>query len=201
MAEPVGRAVLAEPDLPVDRPGTAAEDVVVRALAELSEQVRGHHERAKARERVIDKLHAELERLRVGEQGLLLRPVTIDLQRLRDDLLRQADSLPADLDRDRAANLLRSFALSVEQALERCGSVPVRPEIGEVFSPRVHRAVRTVPAESADQDDTIAEVLADGYLDTTSERVTVPARVHVRRWEPAGTDEAAAGAAGGQSDE
>jgi molecular chaperone GrpE len=156
------------------------------AVSDVVDQTRAHHARAEARERVIDQLHAEVERLRVGQESLLLRPVVIDLQTLRGDLLRQAQALPADLDREQMSILLQSFALSVELALERCGSVPVRPEPGAPFSPREHRAVKVRTAVTAEQDGTIAEVVSDGYVDTHTEKVIAPAKVHVWRWEPAG---------------
>jgi len=170
-----------------DATGQEAPDpvaVLAGSVGELVEQVRAHHARAHARERVIDRLHAEVERLRVGEQGLLLRPIVTDLQRLHADLLHQARTLSPQLDRQQAASLLESFALSVELALERCGSVPIRPSVGAEFSAREHRAVKLVEAASPEEDGTIAAVVADGYLDTSIDRVTVPARVHVRCWRP-----------------
>ncbi|MGQ0778059.1 MAG: nucleotide exchange factor GrpE [Pseudonocardiales bacterium] len=168
-------------------PDPVADDPVaelVESVGELVEQVRAHHTRAQARERVIDQLHHEVERLRAGEQALFLRPVVTDLQRLRADLLDKAMKLPPRIDQEQVAALLESFALSVELALERCGSVPIRPSVGEEFSAREHRAVKLVAASSPAEDDTVAEVVADGYLDVSTSRVTVPARVHVRRWTP-----------------
>lgn len=170
-----------------DATGQEAPDPVAAlagSVGELAEQVRAHHARAQARERVIDQLHAEIERLRVGEQGLLLRPIVTDLQRLRFDLLHQATTLSPQIDQLQAAVLLKSFALSVELTLERCGSVPIRPSVGTRFSAREHRAVKLVAAASPDDDGMIATVVADGYLDTSTERITAPARVHVWRWTP-----------------
>lgn len=168
-----------------DAAGKPAPDPVAElaeSVGELVEQVRAHHARAQARERVIDQLHLEVERLRVGEQGLLLRPIVTDLQRLRADLLRQATTLSPRIDQEQAAALLESFALSVELTLERCGSLPIRPVAGAEFSAREHRAVKLVAASNPEEDGTIAVVVADGYLDASTDRVTVPARVHVRRW-------------------
>jgi molecular chaperone GrpE len=165
--------------------GGEAQSVVFTGLGELtdaisllSEQIQAHHARAEARERVIDRLHADVERLRAGEQGVVLRPVVTDLQNLRGDLLRQVRTLPPEISRDQVAGLLESFALSVELTLERCGSVPIRPEVGAKFSAREHRAVE---ASREEEDGTIAEVVADGYQDSRTERI-VAARVHVRRW-------------------
>jgi molecular chaperone GrpE len=171
-------------DQPVPDPVAA----LAGSVSELAEQLRAHHARAQARERVIDQLHAEVERLRVGEQGLLLRPIVMDLQRLRGDLLHQATTLSPQIEQKQVAALLESFALSVELTLERCGSLPIRPSVGVQFSAREHRAITLVAASSPDEDGTVALVVADGYLDMNTDRVTMPARVHVRRWTP--SDEA-----------
>lgn len=162
-----------------DRPEIA--DLVTGLTAE----VREHHTRAAARERIIDNLHAELERLRAGERNLLLRPVVTDLQNLRKDLLQHVRKLPGEMGRDQVAGLLESYALSVELALERCGSVPIQPTAGEPFSAREHRAIKVIRTGLPAQDGTVAEVTADGYRDTETGRVTTPARVHIYRLEDA----------------
>jgi len=178
--------VVRDPEVRDGEPAADGRPVGVAALTEavsaLGEQFRAHQARAEARERVIDQLHGEVERLRAGEQAVVLRPVVTDLQNLRGELLRQVRTLPAEMDRDRVIALLESFALEVELALERCGSVPVTPRVGDRFSGREHRAVKSLPATSADEDGTIGEVLADGYQDITTGRVVAAAKVHVRRW-------------------
>ena len=173
-----------EVDHPALSPAPDPVAALARSVGELADQVRAHHARAQARERVIDQLHAEVERLRAGEQSLLLRPIVTDLQRLRTDLLHQATTLLPEIDQKQAATLLESFALSVELTLERCGSLPIRPSVGAQFSAREHRAVKLVAASCPEEDGTVALVVADGYLDTGTDRVAVPARVHVRRWTP-----------------
>lgn len=184
---------MGDPELNVDagqRPDTTGEpgspegeapSALAGEMAELAAQLKEHHARAAARERVIDNLHAEVERLRAGERSSALRPVVTDLQNLRGELLSQAASLPSEITTQFVADLLESFALSAELALERCGIHPLRPEPGQVFSPREHRAVTSVPAPERSQHGTIAAVASEGYLDTTTERVTAPARVHVYR--------------------
>ncbi|RSM84760.1 nucleotide exchange factor GrpE [Kibdelosporangium aridum] len=174
--------------MPDDAPeqGDAQDSLaeLAKQVANVAEQLAASHARAQARERVIDHLHAEVERLRVGEQALLLRPVITDLQSLRRDLLRQAETLPEQIDSAQVSSLLVSFALSAEQALERCGIVPVRPAVGDAYAARQHTAVKILDAETETQHETIAEVVSEGYLDTNTDRVTVPARVAVWRWKP-----------------
>lgn len=155
---------------------------LAEAVSVLGERIQAYDARAEARERVIDQLHAEVERLRAGEQGIALRPIVTDLQNLRGELLRQVRTVPAEIDREQVVRLLDSFALDVELALERCGSLPVRPGVGEKFSGREHRVMKAVEAACVEEDGTIAEVLADGYQDISTGRVLAAAKVHVRRW-------------------
>ena len=196
MSELSGEPTSTQPAEETENAATEAEqadpppDPVV-ALTEvvtgLTKEINAYHARAAARERVIDNLHAEVERLRIGERNLALRPITTDLQRLRTDLLRQAGALSADIGRAQVVDLLESFALTVEQTLERCGVVPIRPEPGAEFAARQHRAIKVLSTTNPDQDGKIAEVRADGYLDTATDRVTDPARVVVWQLTKAAT--------------
>jgi hypothetical protein len=197
--DPVERAAADGPDAERTPEPASAQQVaeLTATVAALARELDRDHARAEARERVIDKLHAEVERLRTGEQSLLLRPLVTDLQKLRNDLLHQASTLPAEFNRQQASGLLESYALSVELTLERCGSIPLRPAVGTAFSAREHHAVRGVPATVAEQDGTVAAVLADGYLDTRTSRVSAPAKVEVWRWT---STDAATGAATRGSD-
>jgi len=153
-------------------------------LAAVRADLAAANDRAAARERVIDRLYEENQRLRNGERQSLLRPVVVDLYRLRDDLLRQAPNLPERITAERMKALLESFAYSAEQALERCGVHLVRPAPGDEFDPRRHRAAGSAPTDAPDQDGRVAEVLADGYLDSVDGRVLSPAAVRLARWTP-----------------
>lgn len=182
-AEPAEEIESTTTDPPEEHAEPAPDPVaaLTEVVAGLAKEINAHHARAAARERVIDNLHAEVERLRIGERNLALRPITTDLQRLRTDLLRQAGELPADIGKAQIADLLESFALTVEQTLERCGVAPIRPEPGTEFGARQHRAIKVLSTTNPAQDGKIAEVRADGYLDTAADRVTDPARVVVWR--------------------
>ena len=158
-------------------------DLAARLTA-VDERTAEFHERSRARERVADRLLEENDRLRTGERNGVLRPVAVDLQRLRNDLLRQAASLPSDMDTPKMAALLESFAFSTEQALERCGIQVVRPRVGDRFDPARHRAEEIERAAAPEDDSTISAVLADGYLDSVVDRAIAPASVRVQRWIP-----------------
>jgi len=148
----------------------------VREVADLSQR---YHARAEQREGVIDLLRSELEVLRRGERRGLLRPLLTDLCRLRGDLLSQAGGLPADFDAAKAADLLCSYAETIEQTLESNGVVTYAPGSQDRFDPRMHRRVGGEPTGDPGQAGHIAAVRRDGYLDIESNSPLAPAEVTV----------------------
>ena len=158
-------------------------------LAQIRDELARGNDRAAAREKVIDQLHEQNQQLRRGEYRQLLRPVSTDLQVLRNELLRQAGNLPDLTPQDMAA-LLKSYADSVELALERAGVRVVKAVPGTRFEPARHRVVAVRDAGSAADDGIVAAVHADGYADAESGRVLTQAAVDVYRWnEPSDVEQ------------
>jgi molecular chaperone GrpE len=170
-----------QPATPDKAPQTDAAGPLFSALteqvAQLAVAAERYHARAEHREGVIDHLHAEVEMLRRGERRGLLRPLLVEMCRLRNDLLRQADDLPGDFDADRARLLLRSYADSVELALEDGGVATFAPEQGDQFQPRMHRRVGGQPTSDPDLTGCVARVRRTGYLDIDSNAPIAPAEV------------------------
>lgn len=150
-------------------------------LAALAHRMELEADRAAFRERVIDRLHADVERLRAVERTGLLRPVVTDLCRLRNDLLRQAATVPHQLTGAQVATLLGSFADVVEQALERCGVAVVQPVPGSAFAAGRQQVVSHVDVEEPALDGTVAAVVQDGYAEIDGGKVVAPARITLHR--------------------
>jgi molecular chaperone GrpE len=148
-------------------------------LSEVADQSRRYHTRAEQRESVIDLLRSELDVLRRGERRGLLRPLLADLCRLRGDLLSQSAALPADFDAGKAADLLRSYAETIELTLDSNGVVTYAPEGGEPFDPRLHRRVGGEPTDDPALAGHIAAVRRVGYLDIEANSPIAPAEVTV----------------------
>lgn len=153
--------------------------LVSAAVQDLADSAQRYHDRAEQRESVIDYLRSELELLRRGERRGLLRPLLTDLCRLRNDLLRQADGLPADYDAEKAAGLLLSYAESVELTLEGNGVVTFAPDEGDAFDPRRHRKVRSTETTDPELGGRVAGVQRVGYLDVESNSPVTLAEVTV----------------------
>lgn len=161
---------------------------VESAVGGLVEAVEAGNDRAVARERVIDRQHQEIERLRSVERVGTMRPVVTDLCRLRNDLLRQAATLGRGTTVEQFADLLRSYADSVEETLDRCG-VGVQPRVvGALFEPGRQQVAGVVEVHGPELDGTVAEVLQDGYSEIDGGKVVVPARITLRRAVAVGPD-------------
>ncbi|HWR47654.1 MAG TPA: nucleotide exchange factor GrpE [Pseudonocardiaceae bacterium] len=168
------------PPLPVELDLRLA--AVEATLAEVAQRFAGESDRALARERVIDRQHAEIERLRTLERAGQLRPVVTDLCRLRNGLLRQAGTVPAEMTGPQVATLLESFAATVEEMLERCGVVVLPEEVGAAFASSRQQVAAVVEINDPGRDGTVAEVVQDGYAEIDGGKVVVPARIRLHRY-------------------
>jgi molecular chaperone GrpE (heat shock protein) len=182
-------------DAQEERPGRPADDGLggsaeamlcavseLRAsLAALESQAAREHDRAQAREAVIDRLHGEVERLRAGEARAVLRPAVTDLRRLRDDLLAQTRSMPETMSREQVSAVLESYADSVALILERCGIFVVRPEMDTTFDPHQQQVSGIAETAERNLDGTVASIVSDGYAEADTGRPVAPARVIVYR--------------------
>jgi molecular chaperone GrpE len=119
------------------------------------------------RERVIDRLHAELQEYK---QDLLLkvqRPIFIDLIQLHDDVGKMMDAKSPSDSADASAETLRGILESIQTAIEdilyRQGVEPFDVEGGE-FDPRRQRAVSTVTTDDPALNKTVALRLRKGFV-------------------------------------
>jgi molecular chaperone GrpE len=119
-----------------------------------------------SRERIVDRLHAELQDYK---QDLLLkvqRPIFIDLIQLHDDVGKMA-AARASADSDAAGSasfraLLESIQTAIEDILYRQGVEPFSLETGE-FDPKRQRALSTSPTEDPALSKTVAARIRKGF--------------------------------------
>jgi|SRR5450755_2215979 molecular chaperone GrpE len=174
--EPEAPGAVAGEATPAGEAPLAEMAVRMREIADASDR---YHARAEQREGVIDHLRSELDLLRRGERRGVLRPVLAELCRLRNDLLKQAGTLPADFGADKAADLLRSYAETIELTLESNGVVTYAPDSGDPFNPRMHRRISGEPTGDQARAGHVAAVKRDGYLDIEANSPITPADVTV----------------------
>jgi molecular chaperone GrpE len=108
------------------------------------------------REKVVDRLHAELQEYKQDLLLNTLRPIFLDLIQLHDDIGKMVAS-QGDSDGQVASllNVMRGFQQGIEDILYRQGVEPFVVD-GDTFDPRRQRAIATVPCE----DPALAKVVA-----------------------------------------
>lgn len=97
-----------------------------------------------------------------------------------DDLQRVTELEPEESSVESVLEGVRLVERKLFQAMEEAGVEVVQPE-GERFDPEVMEALMRVPAESEDDDETVAQVIQKGY--TFKGHLVRPARVSVRKYE------------------
>ncbi|MDR3622949.1 MAG: nucleotide exchange factor GrpE [Paludisphaera borealis] len=158
--EPITEQVLVEPDNDVRRAVDRLGDRIDQRLAGLQAQFDREVRAEASRERVVDRLHAELQEYK---QDLLLkvqRPIFVDLIQLHDDVGKMAEAQGDDGEAVRG--MLESIQTAVEDILYRQGVEPFRND-GEAFDPRRQRAVTTTPTDEPDRAKTVAQRLRPGF--------------------------------------
>ncbi len=110
------------------------------------------------REKVVDRLHAELQEYKQDLLLSMLRPIFIDLIQLHDDIGKVA-VVPADeagqTDARRLVGLMEGFQQGIEDILYRQGVEPYEVD-DHVFDPRRQRAVATVATDDPALNKTVA---------------------------------------------
>jgi molecular chaperone GrpE (heat shock protein) len=128
---------------------------------------------------LVDRLHAENQRLRAGEAFQMIAPVARDLVRLRDQA-RQLDAASPEPGKGDAALIEPQLV----QILARMGVEAYEPEPGEAFDAARHQGVGRRPTPDAALDGTVAAVRREGFAGPDT-RPLRPAEVEVWRHDPA----------------
>ena len=132
-----------------------------------------------AREKVIDRLHAELQEYKQDLLLSTLRPVFIDLIQLHDDIGKVAvapEEGEGQAELRRLVGLMEGFQQGIEDILYRQGVEPFRVE-GDTFDPRRQRAVATVATDDPALNKTVAARHRKGFQ--AGDRVIRPEIVSV----------------------
>jgi len=169
--------LLAPEPVPVDAPvtvasGPSAELLAIRALndaltnrlAELQKTFDREVRAEATREKVVDRLHAELQEYKQDLLLNTLRPVFIDLIQLHDDIGKLVQAQEAgEGHATRLSETMRGFQQAIEDILYRQGVEPFEHDALQ-FDPRRQRAVSTVATDDPTLAKTVASRLRKGFL-------------------------------------
>ncbi len=159
----------------------AAIAELIRRFGNVEKQLGDFHQRSAHRELVIDRLHEDNQQLRSGISRMVLEPVIADLIRLHDQLDREVRRFEAD---GQDGRLLRSFAEDVLQILDRCGIDVFSAELGDPFERDRHRALAVVACHEESRHNTVAEVVAAGFVERDTGRIRRPVQALFHQYSP-----------------
>lgn len=130
-----------------------------RRLDELSARLDRESRAEETREKVVDRLHAELQEYKNDLLLRVMKPIFLDLIQLHDDLGKRAEALGDE----RIGTILAEYQQAIEDILYRQGVEPFEQDDGP-FDPRKQRAVSTVPTEDPGQNKRIAARVRKGFV-------------------------------------
>lgn len=152
-------------------------------LRNINAELAGLHGQSKFLNEVIDRLHAENEKLRRNESQKALLPGVRELMKLADDWRSRGNALRDGAD---PAQLCVEVVEDVTLILQRQGVEEFWPEPGTEFDRHEHRAVGTRPTDDAALDGTVVTARRPGYR--VDDRVVRFAEVVVLKLDNAGQD-------------
>ena len=140
------------------------------------------------REKVVDRLHAELQEYKQGLILGILRPVFIDLIQLHDDIGKMAGSSATYPETNefspevrRLVGLILGYQQAIEDILDRQG-VETFTQPDAAFDPRRQRALSTTPTDDPSLNKTVATRVRPGFQ--TGDKVIRPEFVTVFAHKP-----------------
>ncbi len=115
------------------------------------------------REKVVDRLHAELQEYKQGLLLGILKPVFVDLIQLHDDMGKMiAAQGETEGEISRLLDFIAGFQQGIEDILYRQGVEPFTLD-GEAFDPRRQRALSTVTTDDPAKNKQVATRLRKGF--------------------------------------
>jgi molecular chaperone GrpE len=153
--------------------------VLERRLDGLQAQFEREVRAEATREKVVDRLHAELQEYKQDLLLGVLRPVFVDLIQLHDDIGKLvAAQGEAEGEVRRLLDMMAGYQQAIEDILDRQGVEPYTLD-GPTFDPRRQRAVATVPTDDPGLAKNIAARLRKGFRTLAGDRVIRPEIVSV----------------------
>lgn len=149
---------------------------LTRAIDRLSQQISADQD-------LISRMQSRIEILQSDQVRALLAPAVTELANLHAEF---AESSGRDYERLGIDRVRREFTIlsdHVETAIDLLGAVSLDVQVGDLFDPRVHQAVKNVPTGDAALDRKVAAVLRQGFTFDPAGKPVLYARVRVYSYD------------------
>lgn len=116
-------------------------------------------------EKIVDQMHAELQRYKDDMYSQLVRPILLDVIEIRDSILRMSKTYAAKAPEEQLVplKLFSDYAYDVQDILEKNNISIYEGNEGDTFNPIKQRAVKKIKTPVEELHGKIADSLSCGY--------------------------------------
>lgn len=176
---------LNELDSPSESNGEAAPDVSVE-MQKMNSSLQEMKLILQEKEKLLQmnaEMHEELVKLRNDFANEIKRPLLMGLVQIYDrieDLVR-ANACLAETETVaiRMRKTLNDIRLNCLDVLYEFDIEPVEPQVGEIFNPKLHKAIKAIATDESAKDKTVAFVRQVGFVNVSSSRMVRASCVEV----------------------
>ncbi|MDR1901702.1 MAG: nucleotide exchange factor GrpE [Treponema sp.] len=120
---------------------------------------------AEHEEKIVDRMHSELEKYKEDIYAQLLRPILLDIIDMRESILRLSAEYLGKVEGEQAIpnKVFANYALEMQDILEKNNVEIYRSNAGETYTPVRQRIVKKIAADSKELHGKVVESLGFGY--------------------------------------
>lgn len=115
--------------------------------------------------RIVDQMHAELQKYKEDMYAQLIRPILLDLIEIRDSIirLRSIYQEKAEGEQDIPNKIFSGYAFDIQDILEKNDVMIYQTSIGETFVPVKQKAIKKTATDKKELHGKVAESISSGY--------------------------------------
>ena len=148
------------------------DEAVLNAVSELSEKLDQMNElfirkiqHTSHEEKIVDQMHAELQKYKDDLYAQLVRPILLDIIEVRESIRRVSSNYLSRPEEDRVIPLktFSDYTFDIQDILEKNNITIYDGKEGDVFNPLKQRAIKKVTTPVEELHGKVAESLSSGY--------------------------------------
>ncbi len=116
-------------------------------------------------EKIVDQMHAELQKYKEDMYAQLVRPILLDIIEMRDSIMRVSKAYAEKPTEEQIIPLktFSDYAYDVQDILEKNNINIYKSEDGDSFTPLKQRVIKKINTPVEELHGKVAESLSDGY--------------------------------------
>jgi molecular chaperone GrpE (heat shock protein) len=159
-------------------PMECSDSNVTDELQKMNSSLQELKKAAQEKEKLLQmnaEMHEELVGLRNGLADAIKKPLLMGLVQIYDrleDLIKANSNLSeTEISATKILKTVNDIKLNCLDILYEFDVEPVEPQIGDVFNPKEHKAIKTIITDDVSKDRTICSVRQIGFVNVSNSRM------------------------------